>query len=158
MLRPKPGVELTESIADSRETRAVLQVLNIMMRLKILFIVCIAAFSVFATSCGQMATSGVSNGNVVVKKTALLLTTPTNMYKTRLEALKNHDEETLRQTYTVGYLKLYEEVLRKGATAWRWDETQFNKYQKIKTGGWIASEVQFIVDGKRTMLEEYSDI
>jgi hypothetical protein len=37
-------------------------------------------------------------------------------------------------------------------------ETQFNKYQKIKTGGWIAPEVQFFVDGKRTMLEEYTDI
>jgi hypothetical protein len=36
-------------------------------------------------------------------------------------------------------------------------ETQF-KYQKIKTGGWIAAEVQFFVDGKRTMTEEYTDI
>ena len=37
-------------------------------------------------------------------------------------------------------------------------ETQFNKYQKVKGGGWIAPEVIFIVDGKRVLLEEYSDI
>lgn len=37
-------------------------------------------------------------------------------------------------------------------------ETQFNKYQKLKTGGWIAPEVKFFVDGKPTMLEEYTDI
>jgi outer membrane lipoprotein-sorting protein len=37
-------------------------------------------------------------------------------------------------------------------------ETQFNKYQKVKGGGWIAPEVIFIVDGKQTLLEEYSDI
>jgi outer membrane lipoprotein-sorting protein len=37
-------------------------------------------------------------------------------------------------------------------------ETQFNKYQKAKGGGWIAPEVIFMVDGKQTLLEEYSDI
>lgn len=37
-------------------------------------------------------------------------------------------------------------------------ETQFNKYQKIKSGGWVSAEVQFFVDGKRATTEEYSDI
>lgn len=37
-------------------------------------------------------------------------------------------------------------------------ETQFNKYQRVKGGGWISPEVVFIVDGKRTWMEEYSDI
>ena len=37
-------------------------------------------------------------------------------------------------------------------------ETQFNKYIKMKSGGWVSAEVQFIVDGKRTTSEEYSDI
>lgn len=37
-------------------------------------------------------------------------------------------------------------------------ETQFNKYQKVKGGGWISPEVVFILDGKQTLLEEYSDI
>ena len=37
-------------------------------------------------------------------------------------------------------------------------ETQFNKYEKTKGGGWIAPEVVFMVDGKRTFLEEYTDI
>ncbi|MEQ1762047.1 MAG: hypothetical protein ABL984_02770 [Pyrinomonadaceae bacterium] len=36
-------------------------------------------------------------------------------------------------------------------------ETQFNKYIKVK-GGWVAPEVIFNVDGKRTTLEEYTDI
>jgi hypothetical protein len=36
-------------------------------------------------------------------------------------------------------------------------EVQFNKYQKVK-GGWVAPEVIFNVDGKRTVLEEYTDI
>jgi outer membrane lipoprotein-sorting protein len=36
-------------------------------------------------------------------------------------------------------------------------ETQFNKYVKAK-GGWVAPEVIFTVDGKRTTLEEYTDI
>lgn len=37
-------------------------------------------------------------------------------------------------------------------------ETQFNKYQKVKGGGWVSPEVIFIVDGKQVFLEEYSDI
>lgn len=37
-------------------------------------------------------------------------------------------------------------------------ETQFNQYQKVKGGGWIAVEVVFMVDGKRAVLEEYSEI
>ena len=36
-------------------------------------------------------------------------------------------------------------------------EVQFNKYVKVK-GGWVAPEVIFNVDGKRTVLEEYTDI
>lgn len=36
-------------------------------------------------------------------------------------------------------------------------EIQFNKYEKLK-GGWIAPEVIFFVDGKKTMIEEYSDM
>lgn len=36
-------------------------------------------------------------------------------------------------------------------------ETQFNKYVKAR-GGWVAPEVIFTVDGKRTTLEEYTDI
>ena len=36
-------------------------------------------------------------------------------------------------------------------------EIQFNKYERLK-GGWVAPEVVFFVDGKRTMLEEYSDV
>ncbi|MEZ5345382.1 MAG: hypothetical protein R2681_07500 [Pyrinomonadaceae bacterium] len=37
-------------------------------------------------------------------------------------------------------------------------ETQFNKYQKVKGGGWIAPEVVFLLNGKRTFVEEYTDI
>lgn len=37
-------------------------------------------------------------------------------------------------------------------------ETQFNKYFKVKGGGWVAPEVVFMVDGKRSFLEEYSDV
>lgn len=36
-------------------------------------------------------------------------------------------------------------------------ETQFNKYVKAK-GGWVAAEVLFFVDGKKSTAEEYSDI
>ena len=36
-------------------------------------------------------------------------------------------------------------------------ETQFNKYVK-SGGGWVAAEVEFFVDGKRTTSEEYTDI
>jgi len=37
-------------------------------------------------------------------------------------------------------------------------ETQFNKYQKVKGGGWVSAEVIFNVDGKVATTEEYSDI
>jgi outer membrane lipoprotein-sorting protein len=37
-------------------------------------------------------------------------------------------------------------------------ETQFNKYQKVKGGGWVSAEVQFFADGKKATTEEYSDI
>lgn len=37
-------------------------------------------------------------------------------------------------------------------------EIQFNKYIKVKGGGWVAPEVVFIVNGKRVFLEEYSEI
>ncbi len=36
-------------------------------------------------------------------------------------------------------------------------ETQFNKYQKLK-GGWMAPEVIFMLDGKLRTTEEYTDI
>lgn len=37
-------------------------------------------------------------------------------------------------------------------------ETQFNKYVKMKDGGWVAAEVIFMLDGKPTVTEEYTDI
>lgn len=37
-------------------------------------------------------------------------------------------------------------------------ETQFNKYEKVKGGGWVSAEVQFFVDGKKATTEEYSEI
>jgi len=37
-------------------------------------------------------------------------------------------------------------------------ETQFNKYEKAKGGGWVSAEVIFMVDGKRVTTEEYTDI
>lgn len=37
-------------------------------------------------------------------------------------------------------------------------EIEFNKYQPVRTGGWIAPEVVFMVDGKRVFLEEYTEI
>lgn len=37
-------------------------------------------------------------------------------------------------------------------------ETQFNKYVKVKGGGWVSAEVQFFLDGKPRTTEEYSDI
>jgi outer membrane lipoprotein-sorting protein len=40
----------------------------------------------------------------------------------------------------------------------RVQEIQFNKYKKVKTGGWIAPEVVFLIDGKRFFMEEYTDI
>jgi hypothetical protein len=40
----------------------------------------------------------------------------------------------------------------------RVQEIQFNKYEKVRSGGWIAPEVVFLIDGKRFFMEEYSDI
>ena len=37
-------------------------------------------------------------------------------------------------------------------------ETQFNKYVKVKGGGWVSAEVQFFDDGKRRTTEAYSKI
>jgi len=37
-------------------------------------------------------------------------------------------------------------------------ETQFNKYIKVKGGGWVSAEVQFLIDGKPRTTEIYSDI
>jgi len=37
-------------------------------------------------------------------------------------------------------------------------ETQFNKYVKVKGGGWVSPEVIFIVDGKTVTTEEYTEI
>lgn len=37
-------------------------------------------------------------------------------------------------------------------------ETQFNKYERVKGGGWIAPEVIFMVDGKPVITEEYTEI
>jgi hypothetical protein len=37
-------------------------------------------------------------------------------------------------------------------------ETQFNKYEKVKGGGWVAPEVIFMVNGKTVVTEEYTDI
>lgn len=37
-------------------------------------------------------------------------------------------------------------------------ETQFNKYFKVKGGGWVSPEVIFMVDGKTTTTEEYTDV
>lgn len=36
-------------------------------------------------------------------------------------------------------------------------ETQFNKYEKVK-GGWVSAEVKFYVDGKMATTEEYTNI
>lgn len=37
-------------------------------------------------------------------------------------------------------------------------EVQFNKYVKMKEGGWVAPEVIFMIDGKPTTREDYTDI
>ncbi|MEO6334544.1 MAG: hypothetical protein ABIO91_06110 [Pyrinomonadaceae bacterium] len=37
-------------------------------------------------------------------------------------------------------------------------ETQFNKYVKVKGGGWVAAEVMFFSGGRLATSEEYSDI
>lgn len=37
-------------------------------------------------------------------------------------------------------------------------ETQFNKYYKVKGGGWVSPEVLFFIDGRKYFVEEYSDV
>ncbi len=37
-------------------------------------------------------------------------------------------------------------------------ETRFNKYFKVKGGGWVSPEVEFLSNGRRVFLEEYSDV
>lgn len=37
-------------------------------------------------------------------------------------------------------------------------ETQFNKYEKAKGGGWVSAEVKFFSDGKLVTSEDYANI
>ena len=37
-------------------------------------------------------------------------------------------------------------------------ETQFNKYERVKGGGWVAPEVIFMINGKPVVTEEYTEI
>jgi outer membrane lipoprotein-sorting protein len=37
-------------------------------------------------------------------------------------------------------------------------EIQFNKYFKVKGGGWVSPEVVVLVDGKKVFVEEYSEV
>lgn len=37
-------------------------------------------------------------------------------------------------------------------------ETQFNKYFKVKGGGWVSPEVIFILNGKTVTTEEYTEV
>lgn len=37
-------------------------------------------------------------------------------------------------------------------------EIQFNKYFKVKGGGWVAPEVVFFVNGNKVFLEEYTEV
>jgi outer membrane lipoprotein-sorting protein len=53
------------------------------------------------------------------------------------------------------FVRLIEPTGKDGANI---QEIQFNKYQKIKGGGWISPEVIAIVDGKTVQTEEYTDI
>lgn len=45
-----------------------------------------------------------------------------------------------------------------GKNGERLAETQFNKYVKMKGGGWVGTEVVFMTDGKKTFVEEYTDV
>jgi hypothetical protein len=53
------------------------------------------------------------------------------------------------------FVRLIQPTGREGANI---QEIEFNKYQKVKGGGWISPEVVFIVNGKRVFLEEYYGI
>src|SRR5215213_9449952 len=37
-------------------------------------------------------------------------------------------------------------------------ETQFNRWEKVKGGGWVAPEVVFMINGKPVVKEEYTEI
>jgi hypothetical protein len=37
-------------------------------------------------------------------------------------------------------------------------ETQFNKYERVKGGGWVAPEVIMMINGKPVITEEYTEI
>lgn len=50
------------------------------------------------------------------------------------------------------FVRLIQPVGREGKSV---QEIEFNKYYKIKTGGWVSPEVVVIVDGKKVFLEEY---
>jgi hypothetical protein len=53
------------------------------------------------------------------------------------------------------FVRLIQPTGKDGANV---QEIEFNKYQKVKGGGWISPEVVFIVNGKRVFLEEYYGI
>ena len=53
------------------------------------------------------------------------------------------------------FVRLVQPVGKDGANT---QEIEFNKYEKVKGGGWIAPEVVFIVNSKRVFLEEYYGI
>lgn len=53
------------------------------------------------------------------------------------------------------FVRLIQPVGKDGASV---QEIEFNKYEKVKGGGWISPEVVFIVNGKRVFLEEYYGI
>jgi outer membrane lipoprotein-sorting protein len=52
------------------------------------------------------------------------------------------------------FVRMFRPAGRDGAQT---QETQFNKYQKLG-GGWMSPEVIFVVDGKITTTEEYSEL
>jgi outer membrane lipoprotein-sorting protein len=53
------------------------------------------------------------------------------------------------------FVRLLEPNARNPATT---QETQFNKYVKVKGGGWVAAGVIFMVNGKPVVTEEYTEI
>jgi len=53
------------------------------------------------------------------------------------------------------FVRLIQRAGREGKSV---SETQFNKYEKTKGGGWVSPEVKFFTDGKLVTLEEYSEI
>ena len=53
------------------------------------------------------------------------------------------------------FVRLIQPVGKDGKST---QEIEFNKYQKVKGGGWIAPEVIVILDGKKVFTEEYYGI